>query len=291
MNCFFGESGNWYKGNLHMHTTRSDGSLSPEDALEVYKKAGYDFVALTDHWAQSRGGEINGILTLSGCEWDTGDMVHTPIYHIIGVGMDRDVELEHSQPPQKIINAIREAGGLAILAHPAWSVTDPEAVLPLTGLCGAEIYNSVSGLPWNGERADSSIYFDIWASKGKRIPCMAADDSHHYSGEQTRSYVMVYAKERTPQALKAALGRGSFYASQGPEFQAIRIGDGQVEVECSDSKYIVFNSNTVWCEGRVSSGTHAIYQIAETDRYVRVMLVDRQGRKAWSSPYAVNDGK
>ncbi len=288
LNNLFGKIGDWYKGNLHMHTTRSDGCLSPDDALSLYQKAGYDFAALTDHWAQSQNSSFGRMLLLSGCEWDTGDMIHSPVYHIIGVGMEREVKLEHSQPPQKIIDAIREAGGMAILAHPAWSVTDPEAVLSLTGLCGAEIYNSISGLPWNGERADSSLYFDLWASKGKLIPCMAADDSHHYNGEQTRSYLMVRAQECTQQALKKALESGSFYASQGPEFQAIRVGDGKVEVECSDSKYIVFNSNSIWCKDRVASGTHAVYQVEKTDRYVRVMLVDGQGRKAWSSPFAVN---
>ena len=38
------------KVNLHMHTTLSDGSKTPEEAAEIYKKAGYDVVAITDHW-------------------------------------------------------------------------------------------------------------------------------------------------------------------------------------------------------------------------------------------------
>ena len=32
------EEGKWYKGNLHMHTTCSDGHLSPEEAILIYKK-------------------------------------------------------------------------------------------------------------------------------------------------------------------------------------------------------------------------------------------------------------
>ena len=40
---------NWYKGNLHMHTTCSDGRVSPEQAEDMYEQAGYDFIALTDH--------------------------------------------------------------------------------------------------------------------------------------------------------------------------------------------------------------------------------------------------
>jgi len=41
--------GHWYKGNLHTHTTQSDGRLTPEEAIRWYEQNGYDFVALTDH--------------------------------------------------------------------------------------------------------------------------------------------------------------------------------------------------------------------------------------------------
>lgn len=39
----------WYKGNLHMHTFWSDGKAFPEEAIEMYKKAGYNFISLSDH--------------------------------------------------------------------------------------------------------------------------------------------------------------------------------------------------------------------------------------------------
>lgn len=41
--------GQWYKGQLHMHTYWSDGRAFPEQAVQAYKKLGYDFLALTDH--------------------------------------------------------------------------------------------------------------------------------------------------------------------------------------------------------------------------------------------------
>ncbi|MBR2262926.1 MAG: hypothetical protein IJ917_01045, partial [Firmicutes bacterium] len=44
------QNGNtWYKGNLHMHTQVSDGDLPFEEAVALYRKAGYDFLAITDH--------------------------------------------------------------------------------------------------------------------------------------------------------------------------------------------------------------------------------------------------
>ena len=56
----------WFKGNLHTHTNRSDGRLSPEESVALYREHGYDFMALTDHWKLS-GNAVheNGMLLLS----------------------------------------------------------------------------------------------------------------------------------------------------------------------------------------------------------------------------------
>lgn len=292
MSELFSTSGSWYKGNLHMHTQRSDGRISPEEAIRLYKNAGYDFIALTDHWAQSDSQMQDDFLIMSGCEYDTGDMITKPIFHIIGAGMDRQVNLalSHMHDPQKIIDAVNEAGGIAILAHPAWSVTNPSDCMPLTGLCGVEIFNSTSDLPWNGRRADSSIYVDIWATQGKLIHCVAGDDSHSYNGEQARSYIAVKANDLSEKSIKDAMKKGDFYASQGPEFRSVNIEEKTIEVSCVDVKTIVFYSNTVWCEDRVFTGgvNHAQYKIKDTDRYVRIELIDDNGNMAWSSPIAVN---
>ena len=37
------------KGNLHAHTTFSDGVRSPQALIEEYESRGYDFLAITDH--------------------------------------------------------------------------------------------------------------------------------------------------------------------------------------------------------------------------------------------------
>lgn len=291
----FSEQGTWFKGNLHMHTTISDGQCAPEEAAAYYRRAGYDFLAITDHWHQSAETQTDGFLQLAGCEWDTGDMVHTPVFHIVGVGMERPVTLarSHSVPPQTLIDAIRAAGGLAILAHPAWSVTDPADVMKLHGLAGAEVYNTVSGIPWSNDRPDSSLYFDIWAKQGRRMRCMAADDSHSYTGEQTRSFIRVKAPRLTSRAVKEALAAGNFYASQGPEFYRVAYEDGVVRVECSPVERVVFLSNTVWSAHRLASGGsgRAEYHVEATDRFVRIELVDFYGRRAWCSPFAVNGGR
>ena len=43
------DSGNFYKANLHVHTTVSDGQMTPEEIKRIYKEHGYSIVAFTDH--------------------------------------------------------------------------------------------------------------------------------------------------------------------------------------------------------------------------------------------------
>ena len=40
---------NWYRANMHCHTTVSDGYYTPEKIKEAYKEMGYSIVAYTDH--------------------------------------------------------------------------------------------------------------------------------------------------------------------------------------------------------------------------------------------------
>ena len=37
------------KGGLHIHTTCSDGKLTPQEAADAYRDRGFDFIAFTDH--------------------------------------------------------------------------------------------------------------------------------------------------------------------------------------------------------------------------------------------------
>ena len=59
-----------YKGNTHAHTTCSDGRLSPEECMRCYKEAGYDFLAITDHWHTGEERDFQGMLIIPGAEYD-----------------------------------------------------------------------------------------------------------------------------------------------------------------------------------------------------------------------------
>lgn len=51
----FSASGQFWRGNLHGHSTGSDGMLSPADVCAAYRARGYDFIAVTDHFRKNFG--------------------------------------------------------------------------------------------------------------------------------------------------------------------------------------------------------------------------------------------
>lgn len=302
----FDTTGTWYKGNLHMHSTRSDGALSPEDAFALYRKAGYDFVALTDHRRPCReqyyeAGEYGKpFLVLPGVEWDTGSNYPggEKVFHILGIGMDREEPLPQypgiqTPPPQEIVRCIKEAGGLAFLAHPSWSVMEPDDIRRVEGISGVEIYNTISGTPWNVRRADSSQYFDIWGSRGICPRAIAADDAHSYTGDQCVSFIYVNAKALTTKSIKEALAKGNFYASQGPKFlEATRDEEeGTLSLTVSPGvKMVLFYNNYSWSRDHVSypdENGQVVFHQENNETFVRAEAIDNEGRMAWLSPISL----
>ena len=66
------KNGQFYKANLHCHTTVSDGKLSPAEIKDAYKSHGYSIVAYTDHDIMIPHDELNdeGFLALHGYEME-----------------------------------------------------------------------------------------------------------------------------------------------------------------------------------------------------------------------------
>jgi predicted metal-dependent phosphoesterase TrpH len=47
--------GRFWRGNLHCHSDRSDGLRGPQEVAGAYREAGYDFIALSDHFEECYG--------------------------------------------------------------------------------------------------------------------------------------------------------------------------------------------------------------------------------------------
>lgn len=283
------ESGRrFYKGNLHTHTTNSDGRRTPEEVMREYRDNGYDFLALTDHWKVGSERRFGDMLVLPGVEYDFN--FPGQVLHVVGILPEAACgeTICRGMAHQDVIDAIDGCGGAAIVAHPAWSLNTPEMLASLRGVCAAEVYNTVSGVPWNAPRSDATAILDVTAANtGALFRLVASDDSHFYNGEQCRSFTMLQADELSVPAVLRALREGRFYASQGPEFLEVERTERQLIVRTSPVSTCVFVSNLPWVTGRCRSGegiTESVYDIQPRDTFLRCEIIDAEGRRAWLSP-------
>lgn len=277
------------KVNLHMHTTRSDGRYSPDTALRVYRNEGYDAVALTDHWKYGIGGvSAEGMSVLSGAEYNlNGPSGERGVFHILGIGCDREPNIEgnaDTAQPQQVIDAIHQAGGLAILAHPAWSLNTPEQILQYSGFDATEIYNSVSGVH-ESRRPDSSLIVDQLGARGLLLPLVADDDTHYYDDDRCVAWIMVEAEDATRESLLPAIREGRFWATQGPEVH-LRLDGDEAIVTCSPCDEIAVFSDAVWVDHRMIVGkdlTEVRVPTVRHEHFLRARVTDANGRQAWTN--------
>lgn len=147
-------------GNLHLHTVYSDGALTHAAVAAAAARAGLDFVVVTDHNVRAEGleglyrtGDGRQALLLAGEE--VHDMLREPQRnHLLVYGAGRELApAAQGQPPQRLLDAVREAGGLAFLAHPievavpwagegeyGWEDWD------VAGFTGIELWNTMSSV-------------------------------------------------------------------------------------------------------------------------------------------------
>lgn len=189
---------------------------------------------------------------------------------------------------KKIIDVIHSVGGLAVLAHPAWSLNTPAMIKELHGFDAIEIYNTVSGKGLS-RRPDASLIIDMLASDGLILPLFAADDSHYYGTngwhDECTSFIMVECDSTDMNEIKKAIQSGNFYASTGPEIH-LRVIDGTAIVDSSEVSEIVFMSNFSISPDRVFTGdgiTHAEYKPYPDETFIRAFVTDKNGNQAWSN--------
>ncbi len=276
----------YYKVALHQHTTISDGKMSPEEMVALYKSRGYDAVAFTDHWKYHATDNIDGMLILAGCEYDTGVRETIEgVMHIVGIGMKKQPKLTRENTRQEIIDKINELGGVAVLAHPCWSLNSVEDAEALDGFLACEIYNACSEAH-ESMRAYSDHFIDVSANRGRYYTIFATDDAHFYDGtDETRGFVYVKADELSERAIVDALKNGDCFASQGPELFVTREGN-TLKIDCSPCAVVSVMSNLSIQMGRTLRGdniTHFEYELEDIERWARVQVRDKDGNFAWSN--------
>ncbi len=279
-----------YKGNVHLHTTNSDGRLSPADAVAWYRQRGYHFVAITDH---NRLTDVNGLsddgfLAVAASELDVDQTALGQTYHFLALGLHSPVAYEERRAvaAQSVVDELNRLGALVVLAHPYWSGLTATEMMPLQGINGVEVYNTSAERDL-GKGLSASHWDDVLA-RGQRWWGLGVDDTHWIDDDAGEGWVVVEASSLTEANILASLREGRFYASTGPDIYSLVRDSGTLTVTCSPVKTINFVGKTQWGAQRRSAAngllTAATYQIRGCETYIRVECVDEGGRTAWSNP-------
>jgi hypothetical protein len=295
--------GRFWRGNLHAHSTLSDGALPPEEVCRRYRDEGYDFLSLTDHFAGAYGYPIadtrpfrtNSFTTIPGAELHSGAMANGELWHILAVGLPSDFAPSNTPvwepiPDQEtgpeLAARARAAGAFVAIAHPQWSGLTLDDARSLAGAAHAvETYNH--GCAVGADRPDGFHILDLLLAEGHRLNLCATDDAHFTEPDHFGGWVMVRAEANEPEALLAALKAGTFYSTQGPEIRGIEVAGDAVRVTSSAAaSVIVQGTGTAARAVHGESMTRAEVPLGRfaASPWLRVPVVDRAGRRAWSNP-------
>ena len=284
----FTQPGSWFRGALHVHTTNSDGRLTPQESVAFHREQGYHFLAITDHGvitdlsAQSEPGFLN----IPGVEvsYDRNEMGES--YHIVVVGARRMAPVPADARIQEAIDLWAMDTVALYLAHPYWSGMVVGDMMPLERLHGMEVYNTSSYTDMG--KGLAAVHWDDVLARGKRWWGIAVDDTHGVNDDAPGGWVWVKAERLQEGSILSALKEGCFYASSGPEIHDFRVENGTAYVRCSPAAAINLVGPASYGLQRraLLSGivTEAEFRLRGRPSYIRAECVDHRGHAAWTNP-------
>jgi hypothetical protein len=305
------------KGQLHAHTGNSgDSRTDPAEAAAWYAGRGYGFVVFTDHNVVTEVAPPPGMLVIRGVELTQNRRTCDPpprpgeacLLHVNALfvrpqreritfpfdGVVRRVDMYG-----RALDRARALGGIAQLNHPNFHHgADLELLMTLAsrGLALVEIANEAIDSENGGDATTPSTeaLWDAALSRGARVFGTATDDAHHYGdaervrarGETAytgdRGFVVVRA-EKTPEAIRAAIAAGDFYASTGVILERLEMGPEGIALDTREP--CTFE---VIADGRVVETAHGRALRHDPRRFPaawrRVRVTDAAGRRAFTQP-------
>lgn len=218
----------WYKGDLHSHSTFSDGKETLDVLFKKVRQHGLEFFALTEHRSVEplkHLPENPGTLVIPAFEFGS-KLGHANIFGLTEL-LSENKSLEVEQTKESLQEA-REAGGMIAINHPfhyesTWFVPLEETIYDWI-----ELWNG----PWFNSNQNCLDWWQGELEKGKVIPVAGGSDCHanlpfHYYGQPT---TWVYAQELNVQSLLQSLKQGHTVLSYSPDgpFINLTCGDSVV---------------------------------------------------------------
>ena len=299
----------WYKGNIHTHTTESDGDAEPERVVRWYRQHGYDFLVLSDHnhlTLLDYGGRKRRFkrpLMIPGEEVSANIQGGEVPIHINGIGISRVVEPIDAAGVvatiQANVDAILAAGGIASINHPnfKWAF-DHETIKQIVGASLLEVFNghpSVNLFGGPGKPSNEQIWDGVLTA-GRAIFGVATDDSHNYHdfsphmANSGRGWVVVKASKLSQDAIVEGLASGDFYASTGVTLADLDSSPDSVSLRIEQLREELYSTSFTGSNGtplKEVTGLEASYRPRGGEGYVRATVRSSAGFKAWTQPVFV----
>ena len=292
--------GNYYKANLHCHTTLSDGDFSPEEIKKLYQKNGYSIVAFSDHEKLIPHPELEdeNFIPLTAVEYmwnEPGIPWPGPrSYHFNFIAKDKtkdtfvEFKREYFIPTvAKLLKDAKKDGFLCQYNHPRWSMQQDTDFLNLWDLDLFEVFNNAGEIDLfcgDGEHE----YTQFCRGGGRCIP-VATDDTHtkqHLFGGAT----YIFAEEFNYDNVIDSLEKGNCYASTVPIFKDLYIEDGKIHIACSDVMAVnLLTDGRNHCvkssKDRIDDINEVTFTLPKFKDFLRVRIIDSMGRKAITRAY------
>ena len=294
----------WFTGNLHAHSTESDGDSSPRKVVEWYRDHGYDWLALTDH-------NVRTVLPPEDTPDPsplvlTGEEVTVHMEGLENAVVVQAVDISKVVEPidagnifgtlQANVNAILEADGLPCLMV----LSDRrdfrrESIREIVGASLFEVYNVKGAMAVQAD-PNSFSYENIWdllLTSGKVVYGAAVDDAHHFrefgpdKSNPGGAWVMVRARELSASNIISSLTSGDFYASTGVELGTLESAAEGITVEISPVRGETYRTAFIGQGGaelEQQSGTRAGYRFRGGEGYARAVVYSSSGSRAWTQP-------
>jgi hypothetical protein len=298
----------WAKGQIHDHTTNSDGNGSPQQVADWYRTHGYQFLIITDHEkvTDPSGLSAAGFVLIPGEELAVKNQGAKPIHgnalNIPKTIPSPDGAKTQAETLRNLVDYIRRAGGIPMICHPnwEWAFTHRE-LLPVKGPYLLEIANMSSGCNNEGSFAVPSTeqMWDILLSNGRAVYATATDDMHNINGKQSdadspgRGWVVARVKSLDPKEILSALSSGQFYASTGVELTDLSFNGREMKVQVAPKQgqttLIRFTGRwgAILQETVGNSATYRVISKSEPNDYVRCKVISSDLGVAWTQAYRI----
>ncbi|MCR5278772.1 MAG: CehA/McbA family metallohydrolase [Lachnospiraceae bacterium] len=290
----------WLKGNLHSHSTNSDGKLTIDEMRKAYIEHGYDFLAISDHdfYSDTRALSDDKLTMIQGFELygnaTDGKDIHLHFLWedaIEGIEPNTKVKLPErtGEVTSRFSYDMRKKGAFVQLNHPHWSMLASTEVEDENPYHAVEIINY--GTEWLENTGDGSVFWSEMLYRGVKLWGTGSDDNHNgaplddmYS-DSFGGFTVVKARDRSPKAIMEALFNGSFYTSTGPSIYDFYLDGDEIHVVCSPCERIFISGHTRPYQRKLGRHvTEFVTKLKGSEKLVRAECMDAAGRSAYTNP-------